>query len=124
MCRAAGSINSNEFDSLAHYINDALSKELERSGLIENDSPRIILSGEFKKLEFSSTHNAFDGFWKYILTINSSNGNSLIVEENYEFGTSFFGGTACRKTAEAFMPSVQILINKIITSERFDELLN
>ena len=124
MCRAAGSIKSSEFDTLEYYINDALSQELKIAGLLDNNSPRIVLSGKFKKIEFSSTHKGFDGFWKYILTINSSNGNSLVVEESYEFDTSFFGGTACRKTAEAFMPSVQVLINKIVNSNEFISLLN
>ena len=45
------------------------------------------------------------------------------MAEHYEFNSGFEGGTACKQTAEAFMPAVQNLIGKIVASPDFRALV-
>jgi hypothetical protein len=42
--------------------------------------------------------------WDIGLKVNSSNGKSAFVEEHYEFNSGFIADTACKQTAEAYLP--------------------
>ena len=47
----------------------------------------------------------------------------MSMKEYYEFESGFIADTACKQTAEAFMPSVQNIISKIVRSPEFRKLL-
>jgi hypothetical protein len=72
-------------DSYVEYIGYALADELKIAGLYgDSRSPRISLSVNLDSLSFSTVYGA-DGNWSISLTLNSSNGESMTVDEYYKF---------------------------------------
>jgi hypothetical protein len=57
------------------------------------------------------------------MTIFSSNGKSISVNDHYAFAGNFVGEVACNQTAQALMPAVQDLIGKVVTHPDFAALL-
>ena len=122
-CRAVGPLAPPDGMTHAAYIRKALEDELKIAGLHTPASPRVTLAGAVKKLAFSSTRGLTGGSWDIDVTLTSSNGKSMSVAEHYEFESGYMGDTACKQTAEAFMPAVQNLIGKIVRSPAFRELV-
>jgi hypothetical protein len=108
--------------SHAAYIKKALEDELKVAGVYAASSPRVTLSGVVNKLDFSSARAITGGAWNIDLTLTSSNGKSMLASEHYEFESGYGAETACKQTAEAFMPAVQDLIAKIVRAPEFRSL--
>jgi hypothetical protein len=81
----------------------------------------VTLTGRLDAIDFSS--GLTDAAWDIALTISSSNGKSLSVDNHYFFAGNFVGEVACNQTAQALMPAVQDLIGKMITHPDFAALL-
>ncbi|MBI4987822.1 MAG: hypothetical protein HZC23_03280 [Rhodocyclales bacterium] len=122
-CRAAGPLAPPDGLSYTEYLKKALEAELKVAGAHTATSPRIVLTGTVNKLEFSSSRGLTGGSWDVELTLNSSNGSTLAAMEHYEFESGFNALTACKQTAEAYMPTIQNLIGKIVRSPDFRQLL-
>lgn len=121
-CRAAGSIEPPDGVSYESYIRKALVDELKIAGLLQEQGKRTI-TGQLTKLAFSSSKGITGGVWEIDLTLTSSNGRSMAVRESYEFKSGFDAGTACKQTADAFMPAVQNLVLTIVSSPDFSSLI-
>ncbi|MGC4072408.1 MAG: hypothetical protein QM760_07815 [Nibricoccus sp.] len=123
MCRGAGPLGTT--DGLTHtaYIKKALEDELKVAGIYTAEAPRITLNGVITKLDFSSSRGLTGGSWEIELKLDSSNGKSMTMREYYEFKSGFIADTACKQTAEAFLPTVQNLLQKIAKSPEFKTLL-
>ena len=117
-CRLAGPIKTTDGEPYSQYIRAALISELEMAEVYA-PTGAVTLTGSVDSLEFSS----MSGDWTIGLTISSSNGKSLHVDEKYGFSSSFNGDAACAQTAQAFMPGVQDLIGKIVHSPAFPALV-
>lgn len=122
-CRAVGPITLPNNLSFQSYIKKALEDELKVGGAYAYQSPKVILSGRINRLDMSSSKGLMRGYWDIDITIESSNGQSLTVSEYYEFDSGFDGFSACKNTADGFMPTVQNLIAKIIKSPKFKDLI-
>lgn len=122
-CRGAGPIAPPDNMSFEAYIQKALADELKVAGMFDEKTPRTTLTGAVEKLSFSSSRGLTGGEWNIALRLNSSNGKSLFVTEHYEFQSGFVADTACKQTAEAYLPAVQNLIGKAIKSPEFKGLL-
>ena len=109
--------------SFSGYIASALGNELKMAGLYNEKQPKNVLSGLIDQMEFSSTNSLTKGEWKITLTLQSSNGKKVSVTENYQFDSGFEGSSACRRTAEAFLPAVQNLISKLFNMSEFRALI-
>lgn len=123
-CRGAGPIAPPDNMSFEAYIQKALADELKVAGLFDDKTPKTILSGAVEQLSFSSSRGLTGGEWNVSLRVNSSNGKSVSVSEHYEFESGFVADTACKQTAEAFLPAVQNLIGKLVKAPEFKSLLN
>lgn len=122
-CRGAGPIAPPDNMSFEGYIQKALADELKVAGMFDEKMPVATLSGELEKLSFSSSRGLTGGEWDIGMRINSSNGKSISITEHYEFNSGFIADTACKQTAEAYLPAVQNLIGKMIKSADFKSLL-
>lgn len=122
-CRGAGPIAPPDNMSFEGYIQKALADELKVAGMYDDQSPKVTLTGAVDTLHFSSSRGLTGGEWDISLRINSSNGKSLSVAEHYEFESGFIADTACKQTAEAYLPAVQNLIGKMIKAPEFKGLL-
>jgi hypothetical protein len=117
-CRAVGPIKTPDGEPFSQYVRKAFISELTMAE-VYSAAAAVTLTGTLDHLDFSST----SGAWQMGLTVSSSNGKSLHVEESYDFSSSFFGETACNQTAQAFMPGVQDLIGKLVRDPGFKTLL-
>ncbi|UUZ72017.1 hypothetical protein LP415_25900 [Polaromonas sp. P1(28)-8] len=122
-CRGVGDITPPVNMSFEGYLQTALADEIKVAGLYDEKNPKVVLSGRIDRLNFSSSKGLTNGEWNIGLKITSSNGKSMYVSESYQFESAFEGGTACRRTAEAFLPAVQNVITKIFRSTEFRPLL-
>ena len=118
MCRGVGPIKTPDGDTFSHFIKEALIDELQIAEKYSTDAT-VSLTGNLDLIDFSSN----SGIWKLKLTVNSSNGISVTVSENYSYTTSFYGETACNQTAQALMPAIQNLIATLVNHPHFDALV-
>lgn len=118
-CGRLGPIKTPDGEPYAEYIRKALVDELKISEIYSNDAS-VTLTGQLNTLDFSSKR----GNWNISLTVASTNGRTLTVNENYKYATSFLGETAFNQTAQALMPAVQDLIGKLVRGSEFKSLLN
>ncbi len=114
MCRGVGPITTPDNEPFAQYIKKALVDEMKMAEVYSDSSP-VTLSGSLDAIDFSSN----SGHWLITLTLKSSNGKSMQLNEKYPYKTSFVGETACNQTAQAFMPAVQNLVGKAVRSPEF-----
>jgi hypothetical protein len=119
MCRGVGPIKTPDGEPFSDFIRKALIDEMVIANVFSYKAP-VTLSGNLDNIDFSSA----SGTWDLSLTINSSNGKSLSVTENYSYTTSFYGETACNQTAQALMPAVQNLIGRVVRAPEFKSLMN
>jgi len=122
-CRAVGPISPPDNMSFEAYIQKALADELKVAGLFDEKTPKATLSGVIEQLSFSSSRGLTGGEWDISLRINSSTGKSILISEHYEFESGFIADTACKQTAEAYLPAVQNIIGKLIKSPEFKSLV-
>ena len=122
-CRAAGPIAPPDGLSFEAYIQKALADELKVAGKFDDKTPKVTLSGVVEQLAFSSARGVTGGSWDIGLRVNSSNGKSTFVSEHYEFNSGYVADTACKQTAEAYLPAVQDLIGKLVKSPEFLKLV-
>lgn len=109
--------------SFEAYIQKALKDELKVAGMFDDKTPKITLTGAVEQLSFSSTRGLTGGTWDIGLRVISSNGKSTFVTEHYEFKSGFDGVTACKQTAEAYLPAVQDLIGTLVKSADFRDMI-
>ena len=114
MCRGVGPIKTPDGEAFSEFVRKAFLDELKIASVYSATAP-VTLTGNLDAIDFSSAN----GGWNLSLTVKSSNGKSLSVNESYPFTTSFFGETACNQTAQAFMPAVQNLVGKVVRSTEF-----
>lgn len=122
-CRAAGPLAPPDGMTHTDYFKKALEDELKVAGAHASGEPNVTLSGAVEKLSFSSSRGLTGGSWDIGVTLSSSNGKTMKATEYYEFQSGFVADTACKQTAEAYMPAVQNLIQKIVRAPEFKTLV-
>ncbi|MBT9541374.1 hypothetical protein [Thiobacillus sp.] len=110
--------------SFEAYIQKALADELKVAGKFDDKSQKITLTGTVVQLGFSSSRGLTGGTWDIGLNVSSSNGQSVFIAEHYEFNSGFIADTACKQTAEAYLPAVQNLIGKLVKAPEFKSLVS
>jgi hypothetical protein len=123
-CRALGALQVADGLNHTQYIQKAFEDELKLAGAYAGAGARVTLAGKVEKLEFSSSRAVTGGSWTIDLSLQSSNGRNIVVNEYYEFNSGFIATEACRNTAEAYTRAVQNLIGKTFKDARFRSLLD
>lgn len=121
-CRAVGPIMLPDNHNLQSYIKKAFEDELKMAGIYNPTNPSVTLSGVVNKAAFTSAKGFFQGHWELDLTIQSSNGKSVSASEQYDFDSAYLADKGCKKTADALVPAVQNVLQKIVTSPNFKDL--
>jgi hypothetical protein len=121
-CRAVGPIMLPDNHNLPSYIKKALEDELKMAGMYNPTNPAVNLTGLVNKAAFTSAKGFFQGHWELDVTIQSSNGKSVSAQEQYEFDSAYLADKGCQKTADALVPAVQNVLQKIVTSPSFKDL--
>jgi hypothetical protein len=123
-CRGAGPIAPPDNLTFEGYVQKALADELKVAGMFDEKQPKVTLTGALEKLHFSSSRGLTGGEWNIDLRVHSSNGKIISIAEHYEFESGFVADTACKQTAEAYMPAVQNLIGKLVKHPDFKSLVS
>lgn len=121
-CRLMGPIQASDGMTIPQFIRKAFNDEL-KFAEIYDEQEGTKLSGTLDTVAFSSTAGITGGWWQLGLTLSSENGESMAVENRYEFRSGFDAITACNQTAQALGAAVQDLIKKTVTAPRFRDLL-
>lgn len=118
-CRANGPVSFGSGKSASQFIQEALQEELFLAKAYASNAP-VSIGGTVDKLTFSSVTPAS---WDIGLTLTSSNGEVLRVEQSHRFDTSWDAWSACKNVADAFAPAVQSTLAKAVSDPRFKALL-
>lgn len=119
-CRALGPLQVADGLTHTQYIRKAFEDEIKIAGAFASATPRVSLTGKVNRVE----QGPDGGSWTIDLTLTSSNGRTLTVNEYYEFNSGFVANEACRNTAEAFSRAVQNLVGKTVRSPAFPGLVS
>lgn len=123
-CRGAEWLAMPDNLTFEGYVQKALADELKVAGMFEAKAPKVTLTGQLQKLEFSSRNVLSNGgLWVIGLKLDSSNGKSITVDERYEFESQWGAEAGCKQTADAYLPAVQNVIGKIIADPGFKAML-
>jgi hypothetical protein len=119
VCRGDVPVKTPDGEPFSEYIRKALVDELIIANAFSS-AASITLTGNLDHIGLPWDANK----WELALTVRSSNGRSMAVTANYPYVAGFYGDTACKVTAQAFMPAVQDLIGKIVRSPNFMTLIS
>jgi hypothetical protein len=115
----AGSIRMPGKLSFEGYIQKGFVDELKHAGMLDNETPKITLSGVVEQLSLFSRRDIYTSTWNIGLRVNSSNGKSVHVTYQYNFDVGAGSKADCQRIADAYMPAAQKIIGKIIDSPEF-----
>ncbi|MBS1156801.1 MAG: hypothetical protein H6R07_2725 [Proteobacteria bacterium] len=115
MCRGWFPLHANGNMPFDNYIVNAMKSEMEAAGFYSADSSKTIKL----RLEKIDYENMINARWKLQLKIEFDDANQLLVDDEYAFSGHFIATNACERTATAFMPAVQSLLNKLYSSTEF-----
>lgn len=121
-CRLRGPIQGTDGRSIHEFIQYAYNAEFRVADVYGESGTR--LTGKLDKIAFSSISGALtNSWWVLAITLRSPEGETLSVQNRYEFRTDRDGEGACKRTALALGAAVQDLVYKTVTHPDFDELI-
>ena len=121
LCRLANDVTTPNKEPFEKYIEDAFIEELKMAGMYSS-AAKITISGHLNTMNVSS--GMTDAHWTLNMKVASSNGKSFTIQHTHKYSASFLGGIACQEDMpDAFEPTVQELIAKIIRDPRFKGLI-
>lgn len=119
----AGSVRMPDNLSFEGYIRQGLIDELKNAGMFDDVTPKITLSGAVEQLSVFSRRSIYTSTWKIGLHVDSSNGKSVSVTEQYNFDAGPGSYADCQKIADAYMPLAQKILAKFIDAPEFRSLI-
>lgn len=120
-CRMMGPVQAVDGMTVPEFIGQAMEEEFKMAGIYSTEGSS--LTGDIRRLAFSSVSGLTGGWWDIEMTLTSPNGESVDAEIRYEFTSGFDAITACNQTAQALGPAVQDLINQLISNPNFAVLV-
>ncbi len=121
MCRLATPIGTPQGQTFAEYIHKAFEKELIIANMYDpNEATKLSLNLD----DIYGSTVLGNAYWKFDVTVKSSNGKSLKLTSRYDYESSYFASSACSEMQRSFVLAVQKLIHDIISHPKFRELLS
>ena len=117
-CRLLGPVKVAPGKPLSSYIKEAFQEELFMAQAYDS-AANVKIDGVIEKIAFSSVSPAN---WEIVMRVRSNKSEGYTVAVKYDFDSSFDAFSACRNVADAFAPSVQELLKKVITHPQFAQL--
>ncbi|WP_069471809.1 hypothetical protein [Candidatus Marithrix sp. Canyon 246] len=120
MCRLSTPVGTPKGETFASYIENAFTKELMVSDMY-NENSTIIITANLNDIYGSTVLG--NAYWKFDITVKSSNGNSYNVNTKYDYESSLLVYSACTEMQRSFVPAVQKLNGEIIKHPKFKNLI-
>jgi hypothetical protein len=117
-CRLLGPVKVAPGKTLTNYIKDAFIEELFMAQAYDT-AASVKINGVIEKIAFSSVSPAN---WEIVMRVSSNKSAGYTVDVKYDYETSFAAYSACRNVADAFAPTVQELLKKVVTHPQFSQL--
>jgi len=102
-------IRTQDGEDFSKFIEKSLISEMKMAGIYSPDA-KTTISGILEHVDASYGQ----GRWELKLTLKSSNGKTATYSDEYQYPRGL-ADSACMIPAQAFVPAVQDLINKIVT---------
>ncbi|MDR9423832.1 MAG: hypothetical protein RI567_00920 [Marinobacter sp.] len=120
LCRLANNVEMPDGITFEQYIENAFIEELKLAQKYDPQSEWVI-KGNLNDVSVSS--GMTDAHWTLDLTVSNQKGESFTVVESREYDASFMGGIACQNDMpKSFMPTVQALVDKVVSDPRFEAM--
>jgi hypothetical protein len=107
-------------ETFASYIENAFKKELMLSDMY-NENSTITITANLNDIYGSTVFG--NAYWKFDVTVKSSNGNSYNVNTKYDYKSTVLLYPACGQMRRYFVPAVQKLNSDIIKHPKFKTLI-
>ena len=120
-CRLTRPIEPADGLTIPQFITKAFNDELKMAEKYSKDAVKI--TGDITKIELSSISGVTNGYWNLGLSLNSTNGTNLTVNNKYSFKSGFVGITACNAVTDALPSAVQDLIKATVNHPEFANLM-
>jgi hypothetical protein len=118
-CRLVGSLDVTSGKPLQQYVKDALQTELFTAQVYDTTAP-VILKGTLIEAKVNTFGT---GSWALGLHVSSNKDPSgYDVRVVRDFKTSYVATAACQNATNAFAPTVQDLIGKVVSDPGFVKL--
>jgi hypothetical protein len=105
------------------YIQQALIAELKKADMFDDKTPKITLTGDIEKLSLSTWRNIELSSWDITVRLNSSNGQSVVIFQHYDFNAGHDLLPDCQEIADHYMYAVQKTLGKLIDAPEFQFLV-
>jgi hypothetical protein len=102
-CHAVGPIKSPDGEPFAEYIRKALIDQLRLAQLYSQDGA-VHVYGNLDQIDFSSP----EGISHLMVTLSDNANRSFVVNEDYDYQSSFYGETACNQQHRLLCPQYKI----------------
>lgn len=119
-CRMAGKLDVTAGKPLEQYVKEAMQAELFQAGVYDVNSG-VVINGRLDQLKVNTFGT---GSWELGLQVTSSKDPlGYHVQATREFKSSYSAMSACQNATNAFAPTVQDLLGKVVTDPGFGKLV-
>jgi hypothetical protein len=119
-CRLMSDVHPPKDESYRSYIAHAFEKEFKTSKLYDAHAP-VTIDTKIEHIEGSSVYG--DAYWKFDITLTSSNGAREHIVSTYTYESSISAYYACHEMYRTFPLAVQKLIGDVLKDPGFATLL-
>jgi hypothetical protein len=119
----SGVVDRPDITGFEGYIRKALIAELKQADMFDDETPKIILTGDVQKLSFSTWRNIELSSWDIRVRLDSSNGQSVAITQHYDFNAGRYKLPDCQEIANHYMYAVQKTLGKLIDAPEFQSLV-
>jgi hypothetical protein len=119
----SGVVDKPDNTGFEGYIRKALIAELKQADMFDDITPKITLTGDVEKLSISTWRNIELSSWDITVRLNSSNGQSVVIFQHYDFNAGHDLLPDCQQIADHYMYAVQKTLGKLIDAPEFPSLV-
>jgi len=112
----AATDRAGEWSDVRVLIAKAISEEIIMAGGAQRE-PKVTLSGTLKNVDVDC--GILSGSWTIEMDVSINNQPSFSLKTIHEFDGNYFGAVVFNRTHTAFVPTIQDLVNNIISSPSF-----
>ncbi len=116
-CRSLAIVEAPDNWHYADVIRYALIDELTQAGRYDPESP-VTITALLNRIEFETDK----GSWIIRMTLTSSTGKTMTIEEVHQYNGVNFGEAACSQATLNYMDVVEKFMKKLLASPEFSEL--
>lgn len=117
-CRSLAIVETPEDGwTYADAIRYALIDELTQAERYDPESP-VTITGLLNRIDFETEK----GSWIIRMTLTSSNGKTMTIEQKHEYNGIGAGEIACSQAASNYLPVFTAFMKQLLTSPEFAEL--